>query len=567
LTDRAAAAPVVCQVSLRARVVVGEPFFEPGRPLTLGKVGRLEARPGDLVAVDPIAPGRGRVVEVLGAADDVSVVLHGLAVEAGAAALWPAAVAAEADRLPAGTGGAAGRTDLRDLLTFTIDPAEAKDHDDALSVDGDRVLVHIADVTAFVAEGGPIDAEAARRATSIYLPGRVDPMLPDRLSSDLCSLVPGHDRLAVTVDVSAAGRLRAFPSLIRSDHRLSYDEADALLRTGRGRPELVEALRRLDGVARARAEARAARGGVTVETPERVFRIAGGTVMEAGLDTSGGTHVLVEELMLAANEAVAAALAAAGAAMPYRVHEPPDPAGIESLVERLAALGVPTPPLPALHGGDDAARYAGLLSQTVAGYVRSSGRGREAFPAMVLRALRKARYDAANLGHSGLASRAYCHFTSPIRRYPDVMVHRALRRHLRDPGAAAATGSERVAALAGHASEAERAAERLERRGGDVCAAFLLEHVLYEQGWETAFPGEVVGVIDSGAFVRFGDVFEGYLPGRAWAGEYVQLDPLGIALVAARSGRRLRLGDRVDVAVRSVDRAAGRARLRMPQAT
>jgi len=270
--------------------------------------------------------------------------------------------------------------------------------------------------------------------------------------------------------------------------------------------------------------------------------------------------MLVEEMMLAANEAVAAELAAAAVAMPFRVHEPPDPAALDALAGRLEALAVPTPPQPALDSPAAAARYAGLLSQAVEGYVRASGRGREAFPAMVLRALRKARYDPVNLGHSGLASRAYCHFTSPIRRYPDILVHRALAQHLGGEGEPPA--GEAVAAAAAHASEAERRAEALERRADDVCAAFLLEQELYDRGWDAGFAGEVVGLGDAGAFVRFGDVFEGYLPGRAWAGQPVAQDPLGVALIALRSGRRLRLGDAVDVAVREIDRAAGRVRVR-----
>lgn len=298
-----------------------------------------------------------------------------------------------------------------------------------------------------------------------------------------------------------------------------------------------------------------------MQTAERTFEIAAGEVMGGQRRSATAAHGLVEELMLAANEAVATELAAAGAAVPFRVHEPPEPAALESLVDRLEALAVPTPPVPAMHSGDDAARFAGLLSQMVARYVRTSGRGREAFPGMVLRALRKARYDPVSRGHTGLASRAYCHFTSPIRRHPDLMAHRALLRHLGALQSPAPPPAE-MAAAAVHASEAERAAELLERRADDVCAAFLLDQALYEHGWEATFPGEVVGVIDSGAFVRFGELYEGYLPGRSWAGEYVNLDPLGVALVAARSGRRLRLGDPVDVAVQSVDRVAGRVRIR-----
>ncbi len=385
-----------------------------------------------------------------------------------------------------------------------------------------------------------------------------------QLSAGLCSLLPGRDRFALTVEIGS-GPLRAYRSVIRSDRSLTYDEAEAMLASGEGAPELVAALGRLDRIARERAAARLERGGVAVDTAERSFRLEGGAVVSGATRRSGPAHVLVEELMLAANEAVAAELAAAGAAVPYRVHEPPEAGALDVLAERLAALEVPTPPQPPLPTPDQAARFAGLVSQSVGRYVRSSGRGRAAFPAMVLRALRKARYDPANLGHAGLASPAYCHFTSPIRRHPDLLVHRALLRRLGGlttppPGPSA------VAAAAAHDSAAEREAEVLERTADDVCAAFLLERELYDRGWDATFTGEVVGVIDSGAFVRFGELFEGYLPGRSWAGELVDLDPLGIAIVGRRSGRRLRLGDPVDVAVRAVDRAAGRVRIRASRA-
>jgi ribonuclease R len=271
-------------------------------------------------------------------------------------------------------------------------------------------------------------------------------------------------------------------------------------------------------------------------------------------------------MMLAANEAVAEDLAAAGVPAPFRVHEPPEPDALSHLVERLAALSVPTPPWPDTLPPAVAARYAGALSQAVARYVRTSGRGANAYPGMVLRALRKARYDARNLGHAGLASPAYCHFTSPIRRHPDVLVHRALLRRIGLDATPPPAPAE-VATAAAHDSDAERAAETLERRADDICAAFLLERELYEQGFDATFRGEVVGLIAAGAFVRFGDLFEGYLPGRSWAGEYVDLDPLGVALVAARSGRRLRLGDTVEVSVQAVDRTTGRVRIRAAHAT
>jgi ribonuclease R len=559
-----AAAPVVCEVSLRARVVVGEPFFEGGRPITLGRVGAVDAGPGDLVAVEVTGDGRGRLLERLGLVTDVCAVVHGLAVEAGTAAAFPDDVLAEAAALPQAPGGhwpRGPRADLRGLLTFTIDPEDARDHDDALSVDGDRLLVHIADVAAYVAEGGPIDREAARRGTSVYLPGRVDPMLPERLSSDLCSLRPDCDRLAVTVEIGAGAPLRAVRSVIRSDHRLSYPQAARMLETGDGPEALIAALRRLDGFARERQAARLARGGIAVDASERMYRIEAGAVVDAEIREQGPAHALVEECMLAANEAVASELVAAGSAAPFRVHEPPEVEALAALVERLAALGVPTPPLPEILPAGEAARYAGALSQRVATYARQSGRGRHAFPSLVLRALRKARYDSRNLGHAGLASPAYCHFTSPIRRHPDLLVHRALLRRLGALETPAPSPAE-VAAHAAVDSGAERAAEALERRADDVCAAFLLERLLYERGWDEAFSGEVVGLIDAGAFVRFGGVFEGFLPGRSWAGEHTALDPLGVGLVAARSGRTLRLGDAVQFAVRSIDRVSGRVRVR-----
>jgi ribonuclease R len=565
VTPPPAAAPVVCEVSSRARLVVGEPFFDGGRPITLGRVGGVAAAAGDLVAVEITGHGRGRMIERLGLATDVSAVLHGLAIEAGTAAPFPDDVLAEAEALPE-TADAGDRTDLRGLLTFTIDPEDARDHDDALSVDGDRLLVHIADVAAFVAEGGAIDEEAALRGTSVYLPGRVDPMLPERLSAGLCSLRPGVDRLAVTVVIGAAGRLRAVRSVIRSDHRLSYPEAARMLASGDGPQDLVAALRRLDAFARERQAARLARGGIAVDASERTFRIEAGAVVDAEVREQGPAHLLVEECMLAANEAVAAELVATRTPAPFRVHEPPQAEALAALVERLAALDVPTPALPEILPPTEAARYAGALSQTVGTFARQSGRGASAFPALVLRALQKARYDARNLGHAGLASPAYCHFTSPIRRHPDLVVHRALLRRIGRLESPPPTRAE-VAAEAADDSAAEREAEALERRADDICAAFLLERVLYERGWDAGFRGEVVGLIEAGAFVRFGEVFEGFLPGRSWAGEHMALDPLGIALVASRSGRTLRLGDPVEVAVRSIDRVSGKVRIRVPRGT
>ena len=222
--------------------------------------------------------------------------------------------------------------------------------------------------------------------------------------------------------------------------------------------------------------------------------------------------MLVEELMILANEAVAGLLGGRRREALYRVHDPPEPQSIARLVAVLADLGVPTPSTPETERMTpaQAAALAGEVSERVMDYVRRSGRGAAAFPPLVLRSLKQARYDPANLGHSGLASPAYCHFTSPIRRYPDLVCHRALLKEL---GVSEEPPADDLAQQAEHASTREREATDVEHAADAICLAWLLERRLFEQGWEYAFEGEVTGAIPSGIFVRFDSVFEGYVPG------------------------------------------------------
>jgi ribonuclease R len=559
LSDR-----IVVEVGRRGRLVVGEPFFVPGVPLVLDKRGISEVRPGQLAVVAP-RRGRARLEKALGPADSVESVLDALLEQEGLVEQY------EPHDAPGPT--LEGRVDLREQLAFTIDPETAKDFDDAISVrqegDGLRAWVHIADVSHFVPAGSPLDRGAARRSFSAYVPGRVAPMLPPELADDLCSLRPNLDRLCVTVEVPFDAELQPgeptfYRSVIRSRERLTYGQAERILGgKERADADVAEALRLAERLALELRRRRFARGALRITTREIVFAFDGaGGVERAWLESEPHAHLLIEELMILANEAVAGLLAGRRREALYRVHERPDPTAISLLLGKLAELEVPTPPAPEAERltPGQAATLAGEISERVSEYIESSGRGVEAFPSLVLRALKQARYDPKNLGHSGLASPAYCHFTSPIRRYPDLVCHRALLREL---GAADEPAADDLADLAEHTSARERAIAEVEHRADDICLAWLLEAMLYERGWETTFAGEITGVIGSGLFARFGDVFEGYLPVRKLPG-YFELNDLATALVARRGGRRYRLGDPIEVKVTDIDRPAGKIELALP---
>ena len=522
----------------------------PGTPLALDR--RTEGRPGDLAVVRK-GRGRARVERVLGPASSIEVVLEGLLIEQGELRGFepydPPAIDPE------------GRVDLRDRLSFTIDPDTAKDFDDALTLEEDRAFVHIADVSWFVGAGTPLDGGAAERAFSVYVPGLVSPMLPPELSEELCSLRPNVDRLCVTVEFPLDGGEPTFyRSVIRSGARLTYGQVEAIL-AGRERaePGLTEALRRAERLAQELRDRRFGRGALRVESSEVVFAFDGeGGIERAWRESEPHAHMLVEELMIRANELVAELLAGRRREALCRVHEPPEPQAVSLLLARLADLGIPTPPAPDRMGPSDAAAVAGAASELVTDYVKRSGRGREAFTPLVLQALKQARYDPANLGHMGLASTAYCHFTSPIRRYPDLVVHRALLREL---GASDEPLPDDLQAQSQHASERERHASQIEYRADDLCLAWLLERRLFELGWETTFEGEITGVIPSGLFARFGDVFEGFVPARRLPGDYFELNELATALVGRRGGRTYRLGDPIEVRVADLRRSEGKVEL------
>jgi ribonuclease R len=465
------------------------------------------------------------------------------------------------------------RRDLTALATFTVDPASARDFDDAVSAqregDGARVWIHIADVAAHVRQGSLLDQEARRRGNSTYVPGAVEPMLPHALSSEACSLAPGVERLAVTTEVELGPgmeprRARFYRSRIRSDTRLNYDQLDEIF-AGRARPpaEVAEPLAAAREIAAGLGERRGATS-LEVESSEPEFEFdADGNVIAAHGVAQTEAHGLIEQLMILNNEQVAQLLERKRVPAIYRVHAQPDAARIERLLEQLGALGVPTPPLGRGLSAQEAGRVAAEASRLVGSEARRRGHGRGAYTSLVLRSLKQAYYSERNIGHAGLGSPAYCHFTSPIRRYSDLVCHRALLALLGEGEEAPSLSEARDAAA--DCSARERTSAQIERQADDVCAAYLLERELGERGLDAVFAGEVSGVIRSAAFVSFagelGDVYEGMLPARRLPGEYYALDKAEVALVGRDSGARVRLGDPISVRVAGFDAPRGRAEL------
>jgi ribonuclease R len=522
----------------------------PGVPLVLDKKGLGDAGPGDLAVVRP-GRGRAQLERVLGKSRDIEAVLEGLLVHSGARTEFEPCSAPDQDL--------SDRVDLRDQLAFTIDPETAKDFDDALSIreedGGYRAWVHIADVSAYVAAGSPLDRGASARAFTTYVPGLAAPMLPPQLADDRCSLRPNEDRLCVTVELPPSGPPQFYRSVIRSRARLTYAQAERR----EAEPDVAAALELTDRLTAAIRDRRFARGALRIESADVSFEFDGaGGVARAWKESEPTAHRLVEELMIAANEAVAGLLSSRRREALYRVHERPDPQAIEFLLQKLADLDVPTPPAPERLSPAVAAAVASETSERVMDYTRRSRRGRDAFPALVLRSLKQARYDPANLGHSGLASTAYCHFTSPIRRYPDLIVHRALLREL---GLSDEEPPGDLDRLAEHTSSREREAAKVEYLADELCLAWLLDKELFERGWEEPYEGEIVGMIGSGVFIRFGDVFEGFLPARRLPGDYFELNDLGTALVGRRGGGTYRLGDAIDVLVERIEKVEGKVEL------
>ena len=520
------------------------------------------ARSGELV-VGETREGRrlglpdARVVERLGEVDSPGAISmaaihgHGLPVR------FPDEALAEAEGLT--PPGLAGRVDLRGLPLVTIDGADARDFDDAVWAEADsapnnpggwRAVVAIADVAHFVRPGSALDKATRERGNSAYFPDRVIPMLPEALSAGLCSLKPGEDRacLAAHLTIDSEGNVRDWRferALMRSAARLTYDGVqEAADGNGSSLPAPVRAvLPALYGVYGALRAARERRGALDLELPERVVTLADdGAVAHVGFARRHDSHRLIEELMIAANVAAASALEVKNAPCMYRVHDRPDMAKLDTLREFMRSRGIALPRGGAVRP-DTFNRFLALLEDPRDVGVASL---------MILRAQAQAEYSPRNIGHFGLGLTRYAHFTSPIRRYADLLVHRALidAYGLGDGGSGrgAAEALEHVGA---HISSTERRAQAAERDALDrYCAAYLAERTGAE------FEGRIAGVTRFGVFVSLDESgAEGLVPARTLGANRPRFDARRQTLDVA--GRTLCLGDRVVVTLEEADPLAG----------
>ena len=572
---------------------------------------RLGVEPGDIVSariVDYPSRTESGVVTLerrIGDANEPSLGIECVMARYGLVDGYPQAAVDEAASLAVDVEGALAdplRRDIRDRFVITIDPVDARDFDDAISVartvrGGWMLGVHIADVSHYVDWGSAIDLGARRRSTSVYLADRVLPMLPERLCNDLCSLRPDEDRLAFTVDIEldAQGRVRTYepyPSVIRSRVRMDYGAADALLREGepdgaaldaaaRGRAELaVEAarangvdlrafLRNADALARARREIRRKRGSIDFDTPE-VHVLLDGAGMPVDIVTRERTAAtsLVEEAMLLANECVAEFLADRDLVSAYRVHEDPSPDSLASAAKTLTELG-------AVEGGLAAGIMLGDPRAINAAVEDAAG---TAFApqvnALLLRAQQRAVYKSHNEGHYALGARAYCHFTSPIRRYPDLIAHRVLKVALAKHELGKKEAAARAPRLTGkgpqaleaicpqlcrQASDNERAADAAANASQKVKVAQLYASRIGERD-----TGAVSWISDLGAFVRLDATgAEGLVRMNALGAEWWDFDDVRLTLTGESTGTRVGLGCRVVVEVASVNVLRGHLDLKL----
>jgi ribonuclease R len=543
-----------------------------GRELAIAPGAAKDAQDGDLIAVSVVRQGRlglpvAKVEERLGslkserAVSLIAIHAHGIP--------YSFPVATEAEAHAAKSADVAGREDWRKLPLVTIDPVDAKDHDDAVHAAADPdpanpgghiLTVAIADVAHYVRLGSSLDREALTRGNSVYFPDRVVPMLPERISNDLCSLRPHEDRAAIAVRmiVGADGRKRSHSFhrvLMRSAARLNYAQVQVAIS---GRPDedtgplLGRVLEPLYAAYEALKRARDARGPLDLDLPERKILLKhDGTVDRVITPERLEAHRLIEEFMILANVAAAETAERARVPLIYRVHDEPSIEKIEALRQFLDTLQISLP-----KGGTLRAEQFNRILERV--------KGRDIEPLVnevVLRSQAQAEYSAENYGHFGLNLRRYAHFTSPIRRYADLVVHRALIRaaKLGTDGLPEAQDVATLNEVAAQISAAERRAMKAERETNDR----LIAHFLADRIGAT-FDGRISGVTRAGLFVKLDETgADGFVPARTLGGEYFRYEEALHAMVGSRTGETHRLGDRVTVRLAEAAPVAGALRFEM----
>ncbi len=502
----------------------------------------------------------GKIVSVIGFIDDPEVETTIIIRKYGLPLEFPDAVLEETDSLPDGVAEVdlEGRDDFRDRTVVTIDPDTARDYDDAIDVeeldDGSfRLGVHIADVSHFVEPDTAIDREARLRGTSVYFPDRVVPMLPEKISNRLCSLNPRVDRLATSVvmEVDSHGEIRSHSfheSVIRSSERMNYDQVQQIL-DGAGSVrsryrDVVTPLKTMEKLAKRLMEQRRKRGTIDFDLPEPQLTFDSEGIVSGIVKAERRfSNRIIEEFMIAANEVVARALGQQRVATIYRVHDAPDPRKAEEFSELVAQLGLRFRPrsLRPLEFQKFVDSIAGRADSRMISY-------------LMLRSFKQAAYSASNSGHFGLASEAYTHFTSPIRRYPDLIVHRILKSHIQGRRRAGYSRAQ-LGPMAAESSERERRADEAERELYDWKRMALLE----ERVGET-FEALIISVWRDGMRIELLEQFiEGSIPVDEMSDDYYAFEPANRALVGRGTRRRFKLGQKIYVRLARVDKLLRRA--------
>lgn len=492
----------------------------------------------------------GQVIDILGKAGDNTTEMHAILAEFGLPYVYPQAVEKAADKIPAEITAEeiVRREDFRKVTTFTIDPKDAKDFDDALSIRKLKdnlweVGVHIADVTHYVKEGSIIDKEAEKRATSVYLVDRTIPMLPERLCNFLCSLRPHEEKLAFSVifDITEKGDVknsRVVHTVIYSDRRFTYEEAQQIIETKNG--DFKDEVLMLDTIAKALREKRFAAGAINFDRYEVKFEIdEKGKPVSVYFKESKDANKLVEEFMLLANRTVAEQIGRVpkgkkAKVLPYRIHDLPDPEKLDNLNQFIARFGYK---LRTSGTKTDISKSINHLLDDIQGKKEEN-----LIETVSIRAMQKARYSTHNIGHYGLAFDYYTHFTSPIRRFPDMMVHRLVTKYL-DGGRS--VSESKYEDLCDHSSNMEQIAANAER----ASIKYKQVEFMSERVGQT-YDGVISGVTEWGLYVELNEnKCEGMIPMRDLDDDYYEFDEKNYCLRGRRKNHTYSLGDAITVKV------------------